>query len=288
VPERLRVATLNIWGRNGDWPRRRALLRAGFGALQPDLVALQERVVTDGYDQVADVFGSNLHRLHQSQRNEEGLGCSIVSRWPVAEVTEVDLCVTERVDPADFVGRSTVVELDHPLGRLVFVNHKPSWRTELEHERELQALTATSFIERLARDRDVHVVVAGDFDARPETSSIRFWTGRQSLGGASVHYQDAWESIHSDRAGHTFTLENPLIVAESDWSLIPPRRIDYIMVRCVGRGPTLRIAGCERLFDEEVDGVWASDHFGVTAELAAPTDTSAIPSLRSLGSTARP
>jgi hypothetical protein len=83
------------------------------------------------------VFGDELHRVHQSQRNEAGLGCSIVSRWPIAERTEIDLCVTERVDPADFVGRSTVVELDHPLGRVLFVNHKPSWR--IERERELQA-----------------------------------------------------------------------------------------------------------------------------------------------------
>jgi endonuclease/exonuclease/phosphatase family metal-dependent hydrolase len=96
---------------------------------------------------------------------------------------------------------------------------------------------------------------------------MRFWTGRQSLGGTSVHYQDAWESAHGDQPGDTFTLENPLIVAESDWSLIPPRRIDYVLVRCVDRGPTLRIVGCDRLFDHDVEGVWASDHFGVTAEL---------------------
>jgi hypothetical protein len=29
----LRVATLNIWGRHGDWPQRRDLLRSEFAAL---------------------------------------------------------------------------------------------------------------------------------------------------------------------------------------------------------------------------------------------------------------
>jgi endonuclease/exonuclease/phosphatase family metal-dependent hydrolase len=53
-----------------------------------------------------------------------------------------------------------------------------------------------------------------------------------------------------------------------DWALEPGRRIDYVLVRCSDHGPTLDIRRCERLFDESVDGVWASDHFGVTAELS--------------------
>jgi endonuclease/exonuclease/phosphatase family metal-dependent hydrolase len=267
VPAGLRIATLNVWARHGNWPRRRGILRAGFEALQPDLVALQETAVNDDYDQVGDLLSSDFYVIHQSQRAENGTGCSIASRWAPTQVTEIDLCVTYRVDPADFVGRSTVVEVETPIGTVLFVNHKPSWRLQLEHERELQAVTAARAIEDLVSGRNVHVVLAGDFDARPETASLRFWTGRQSLDGLSVSYQDAWEFAHGDEPGHTFTKDNPLIVAESDWSRIPPRRIDYIMVRCDDRGPTLRIDRCDRLFTEPVDGVWASDHFGVTAYL---------------------
>jgi hypothetical protein len=35
--------------------------------------------------------------------------------------------------------------------------------------------------------------------------------------------------------------------------------------------PTLDITGCVRTFDKPVDGVWATDHFGVVADLAVPT-----------------
>jgi hypothetical protein len=42
------------------------------------------------------------------------------------------------------------------------------------------------------------------------------------------------------------------------------------MVRCGRHGPSLQIVGCARIFDEPVGGVWASDHFGVVADLAAP------------------
>jgi endonuclease/exonuclease/phosphatase family metal-dependent hydrolase len=49
------------------------------------------------------------------------------------------------------------------------------------------------------------------------------------------------------------------------------RRIDYVMVRCEDHGPTLDVSSCERIFDEPVGGVWASDHFGVVADLSAQT-----------------
>ena len=35
-------------------------------------------------------------------------------------------------------------------------------------------------------------------------------------------------------------------------------------------GPTLRVLSCDRVLDAEVGGVWASDHFGVVADLGIP------------------
>jgi exonuclease III len=101
----LRVATVHIWCRHGDWEARREVLREGFKTLQPDLVALQETVVTDESDQTRELFDDEYYVLHQGRRTPEGVGCSIVSRWPPVRVDEIDLCVTERVDPQDFPGR---------------------------------------------------------------------------------------------------------------------------------------------------------------------------------------
>ena len=64
------------------------------------------------------------------------------------------------------------------------------------------------------------------------------------------------------------------LVAHGDWLRETGSRIDYVMVRAGRHGPTLRITACARLFDEPVDGIWASDHFGVTADLAVDTRTS--------------
>ncbi|HEV2921578.1 MAG TPA: endonuclease/exonuclease/phosphatase family protein, partial [Actinomycetota bacterium] len=262
--------------RPAAWSARRSLLAQGLRALDPDLVAFQEAIRHDDYDQVTDVLGPGYEVAHQSGREADGSGVSIASRWPLGEVHEVDLQVTPRT--ADFPCTALVAEVQAPppIGPLLFVNHKPNFELALEHERGLQALATASHLERLAAGRDVHVVVAGDFDATPDAASMRFWRGRQSLGHTSVCYRDAWEHTHPDDPGHTFTPANPM-VADGTWPLERGRRIDYILVRCADHGPSLDITTCARIFDQASEGVWGSDHFGVVADLAVAPPEPMVP-----------
>jgi endonuclease/exonuclease/phosphatase family metal-dependent hydrolase len=254
----------------GAWPQRRAVLMEGLQELDPDLVAFVEPIERDGYDQTAELLGPGYHVVYQAERDDKGSGVSIASRWPLERVHEVDLRVTPRT--SDSLCRTLVAEVraPEPIGPLLFAAANPSWEMNRERERELQAVATARFLEQLAGERTAHVVLAGDFDAVPEAASIRFISGRQSLEGLSVCYRDAWETIHGAEPGHTFTARNPLVAdGEAAWDV--DRRIDYIFVRCAHGGPTLDIRSCERLFDVPVDGVWASDHFGVVADLAVPT-----------------
>jgi endonuclease/exonuclease/phosphatase family metal-dependent hydrolase len=189
-------------------------------------------------------------------------------------VHEVDLHVTPRTE-AEYPCGTLLAEVlaPEPVGRLLFADHCPNFQLDFEHERELRAATAARAIEELAGQRRHHVVVAGDFNTNPDAASGRFWRGLQSLDGVSVCYRDAWEAVHPGQDGHIFTPENPLLV-EGTWPQERGRRIDQVMVRCVDHGPTLDVAACERIFDRPVDGVWASDHFGVVADLVrAPAPT---------------
>jgi endonuclease/exonuclease/phosphatase family metal-dependent hydrolase len=264
------MVSQNVWGRRGAWAERRAVLRDGLHALRPDLVALHETIQNDEYDQVGDLLGPDFHVAHQTAREppqggdvEEGQGFSIASRWPLGAVRELDLHVTPRT--ADFACSLLAAEIlvPEPIGPLLFVFHNPSWRLDFSYEREMQAVAAARFVESLVEQGARHVVMVGDLDADPVSSTTRFWTGRQSLDKISVCYRDVWESTHPGDPGHTFTPHNPLL-RDRDW---PFRRIDYLFVRCDDRGPTLDIAACERIFDEPIDGVWASDHFGLVADL---------------------
>jgi hypothetical protein len=52
----VRVATLNLWGQNGAWEQRQSVLIDGLRRLPPDLIAFQEAIVGDGYDQVCVLY----------------------------------------------------------------------------------------------------------------------------------------------------------------------------------------------------------------------------------------
>lgn len=267
----VRVATLNLWGRQGAWEERRQVLAEGLRELRPDIVAFQEAIAVGGYDQVVDVLGAGYYVAHQTVGllGDGNHGASIASRWPLGELREADLHVTPATTDYPCGTLAAEVFAPDPLGTMLFVCHGPWYPRYAEHERELQAVAAARLVEDLVDGRDIrHVVLAGDFNATPESASARFWRGLQSLQGTSVCYRDAWEAVHPGDPGHTRSPRNPL-VSGGEWSLEPGRRIDYVMVRCSEHGPTLDVRSCELVFDEPVGGVWASDHFGVLAGFSA-------------------
>lgn len=270
----LRVVTLNVWGRFGDWDSRRSLLVEGLAALDADLVALVECVKTDDYDQALDLLGDGYQILYQRDYEDDGRRVAIASRWPVERTQEVDLHLTPRTGSFPCVTLIAEITATEPIGPLLFVATNPSYERDYEVERERQAVASARAVERLAADWvPRHVVLAGDFDAGPDAASMRFWCGRQSLDGMSVSYRDAWEAVHPDESGHTFTPLNPLVpsmtnpmVVDGETPLVLGERIDHIMLRGGHHGYLMHVAACERIFDAPVNGVWGSDHFGVVAD----------------------
>ena len=270
--DHVRVLTMNLLApQHARWSERRAVLVDALRELQPDVAALQEVATSDEYDEVADLF-PGFHAAHHSRRSADGVGACLVSRWPLRDVAEVDLHVSPRTESFPWCATLTArVLAPAPFGPLLLAHHKPSWQYGYELEREAQAVLAARHIaERVGVAADaVHVVLLGDFDAAPDSASVRFWTGRQSLHGTSVCYRDTWEHAHPERAGHTFSPRNPLVRA-GEMPLERGRRIDYVMVRCGQHGPTLDVTRCATAFDEPVGGIWASDHFGVVTDLVVP------------------
>lgn len=266
----LRIATLNTWGMRGDWNARRRVFASEFARLAPDLITLQETILTSQVDQVPEMVPhQGYHVTQQHRRESDGQGVTTMSRWPIMDSFEIDLHVTERTH--QFACTSLVCEIDgpSPFGRLWLVNHLPDWQLDHERERLAQGCMTARRLERVVQERPGHVIVAGDFDADPDSSSVRFWTGREPAEDFSVCYRDAWAAANPDlpaRDGHTFVPDNPN-GADWDW---PYHRIDYILVRCGDHGgPTLAISGCTRTLDQADTTV--SDHYGLVAELTMPS-----------------
>jgi len=254
---------------HADWPRRRQAMLADLRALRPDVVALQECVLTRDYDQAVDLLGEEYHTAWHPGRSADGVSAVLCSRFPFGDVRAIDLHVTSRVSLPWSAAVLAAIKFPPPLGAVLVAHHKPTYELGHGRERELQAVACARSIERYVGDRELHVIVLGDFDDTPDSASVRFWTGRQSLDGFSVAYRDAWESVNGTDPGHTFAAENPLVRA-GEMSLELGRRIDYVLVRSGIHGPSLDVTECRRVFDQPIDGTWASDHYGVLARLSVP------------------
>lgn len=97
------------------------------------------------------------------------------------------------------------------------------------------------------------VILAGDFDAEPDSASLRYLTG-------DAGYPRAWDAVHYCKPCVTLDPANPLHAEQlPDW---PFTQIDHVLVR-----GEVTVVACERVHDSPRDGVWASDHYGLVADL---------------------
>lgn len=251
VPDAIRVLTFNVLTVNdAAGPTRHEVIRRLLPSLRPDIAAFQE------------VSGPLLGQEFTTVPLPGG-GEHLASRYPLAAVDTLDVAL-----PGGRRATAVAAEVRTPLGPVLAVHHRGTYELDLEGVREQQALATARFVAALA-PREVPVVLMGDLNAAPDAASIRFLTGKQSLDGTSVRYEDAWAATHPDDPGHTFTPGNPLVRA-GEMPLERGRRIDYVLVRSGPHGPLLDVADCRLVFTEPVDGVWPSDHFGVLADLRPP------------------
>ena len=236
------------------------------------MVALQEVTRSPDLDQAVELLCPEFTIVDLPAWIPEHVGECLASRWPLGEVFTLDRPLE---GPQEEGTRAAAVAVEvlvpAPFGRLLAVHHKAAYQLQLERVREQQALCTARFVEELTAGRPKFpVLLMGDLNAGPDAASIRFLTGRESLGGLSVRYEDAWEAVHADDPGHTFTPLNPL-VRVGQMPLERGRRIDYVMTRSGPHGPPLDVADCRLVFNEAEGGVWASDHFGLLAEFRRPS-----------------
>jgi endonuclease/exonuclease/phosphatase family metal-dependent hydrolase len=262
------VATLNIWNRSGPWTERRAAIHAGLKALSPDVVGLQEVVRAtdaggDGLDQAAELAdGLGYHVAFGRAPADRGypFGNAILSRWPIAKH---DVFPLPR-GGTDEYRNVLYAEIAAPFGALAFFTTHFNWKLHEGHVRALQIREVTARVKRLAPTSGFPPIVTGDFNAEPDSDEMRFMRGLTSLGGEGVYFADAFLAAGDGSRGATFCRRNPFAAPMRE----PDRRIDYVYVRGPddrGRGEPLeaRVA-----FDEPINGVFPTDHFGVVATIS--------------------
>jgi endonuclease/exonuclease/phosphatase family metal-dependent hydrolase len=262
-----RVATFNIWNRQGPWERRLPLIREGLRALDADAIALQEVLALGGRtqaDEIVDGWGWHVHHAPAWQIGG-GLtfGNAIISPHRLLDCDAFSLPTPHGLDTRSVV----FARVDAPHGPMpLFATHL-TVQFHLGRTRCEQVRVLADEVAKRAPIGGPPPVLAGDFNAHPDSDEIRFLRGLATLDGASVYFADCWTATGAEGHGFTYDRRNPYALRAHE----PSNRIDYVFVR----GPDAHLRGeplsARVALDTPADGVWPSDHFAVVAEIhAAP------------------
>ncbi len=269
------VLTLNLWHDSGPYESRVERIRGWIDRLDPDLIGFQEALrADDGSEQVTELLGDRPYHVDYveasryqragSRFSPGGLGNAIASRWPIIDRETLvlpDAAAAGR--KADTETRAAIsVALDSPFGEVGFTCTHLHWRLRDGVVRERQVVALCDFALQRRPASGFPPILVGDFNAAPDSAEIRYVSGLQSLEGRSIALLDAWKTVGEGGAGYTWENTNAFAALE----LEPDRRIDYIFAGFPMRTGVGRLTSCRVVCNDEKDGVWPTDHFGVYAD----------------------
>ncbi len=203
-------------------------------------------------------------------------GTAILSRLPIFSGNAIKFS-------AGSYGEYCTAILESPEGRSLSV---ASAHLEWGGDRQQTRLAQVAEIDQEMRLRLARIhaatgvlpitVIGGDFNTTPQADPIRFLTGDVVYNETSTLWLDAWDVAGGGKPGYTSLGDNPLSVRTAtsvgilDTTLLPKRRIDYLMVHGWAYGK----AGCpldiQVIGENSLTGVYASDHNGLMGDFWDP------------------
>ncbi|NLG73299.1 MAG: endonuclease/exonuclease/phosphatase family protein [Chloroflexi bacterium] len=261
-----RVVTINILSDLSLWEERRGLLVRDLVQSDPQLIALQEvNLQQNTAIWLAGELGMEyIHLTRKTGKEAEKEGIAILSRIPFQKTAALDLLTQNRV------AQSVQVELNGQ--KLVLANGHFYWQPGPSPARLEQVKRLVQWL--LSTAGDLPLVVCGDFNSTPESEPVRFMKAR---------FTSAYEARHGREPRYTAPTPLPRSKRKMLRTLWNFRRdiqlrglrsyfrttLDYIFVN-----EKLNVLDSRLLFDQPAPGsrkIFASDHFGIEAELAFNT-----------------
>ena len=260
--------TLNIWNLSGPWRQRRDEIVAWLDLVDADVVCLQEVLESpDGRNQarwLADRAGTGYDVAFAGANiGDVRFGNAVLSRWPIDATATGALPQSAAPDDTErVILHARTNSLD------VFCTHL-AWRLDDGAVRERQVRALADFVSDTADPSGaVPPVLAGDMNAVSDSAEMRYLTGLESADGKSVCFIDAWEVAGGGRPGDTWDNRNPFAFVERE----PSRRIDHILLAW-RPGSGVWISRADLVCDMSLTGTFASDHFGLVADLSGRAET---------------
>jgi len=256
----VRLATWNTWARYSPWQDRERLLLSELRRVDADIVCLQEAWVVDDESQ-AERFGAHLEMefFHHGDRVYDDVisGHAILAKWPITKVADI---VFETETPGSG-GGAVMARVDGPRGSLDVVSLMLEYRMDLGHIRQSQLAELCTWARDKA-ERANPLIICGDFNADPQSDEIRRLSGLAPVYAPNMMFYDA-VSMAATGDTTTYSSRNPFAAV----GLYPERQLDHIFSlwpKAHGAGHPVH---AEVIGSAPVDELFASDHFGLFADL---------------------
>ncbi|WP_274650969.1 endonuclease/exonuclease/phosphatase family protein [Paenibacillus humicola] len=260
---KLNIMTFNLRNSRADdgahaWPFRVKRVAETIRAYEPHIFGIQEGYL-DMLEELQPLLSDYAWLGEGRDGGTEGEYCAIFYRKQEMEIVEQGqfwLSETpERKGSMGWDGACPRIctwahfRLVREPGREIFV-----FNTHLDHvgqqAREQGALLIRQAMQRQAAGRPA--VLMGDFNAAPDNSAVRFWSGEAEIGGERASMTDAYSALEGPpgRTYHDFR------------GGVDGEPIDYIFA-----SEELKVTEV-RVDRRTVDGGFPSDHYPVVAGIA--------------------
>jgi endonuclease/exonuclease/phosphatase family metal-dependent hydrolase len=245
---RIKVATLNLFNRMGEWEQRFPLVVQQLAELAPDVIAFQE--VDLGIDQgmqiSREVNKTLTERPHYRIKHATSPG-QRASTFGIGTLAKIEPIEHEVVDLMTFdrIAQRLVFTVDDE--EFAFVNTHLHHPVEAPEERAAQAEYLLAWLDKQER---IPTVLAGDFNA---------YAGEKTVAILKARFRSAHEVVHGGEPEKTW----PTPV--NTWDNSPAGTLDYIYV-----SPEFNVLDAGLAFHTPSPSnpdLFPSDHLGLFATL---------------------
>ena len=253
----MKLITYNIWNHDSNFNERLDLLADLLHKEKADIISLQE-VRNESVVQKIQEVCKFPHAYWKGYHDcEEGLVIlskhKILSAWTNWD-TSTDV----------HNSGSMCIEIGYKNKRVSVSNVHLDYK--YAHNREIEILKLTEYVKTLETDYNI---LLGDFNTYPNSSIHGFLSGRQSLNGRSARWIDLCQ-VYTMRKGvePEVTIDfynNPRW--ENEIVLDLPGRFDWILLENPYPNIYPELTEYKLIGKEVVNGMTASDHYGVVCSL---------------------
>lgn len=273
--QQLRLATLNLLHSNFEAKKRFEMLDAELANINPDIIHFQE-VSFDNHNpylfNLMNRHGYKYYHKTPDTSSPSGRGsCNLsVSKTPANfEILEP---IKENESNLPLRGVLVMYTKFNNVDVVTFNAHLV-WGAN-EHLRFEESKRINNLALKLkSQNPESVIILAGDLNTEDSSDTIRFLTGKSSFENESTKWVDAWEAKGNSQNQIT---SEPLGILSKNTaaevgikfpSMIPSRRIDYIMVQGWAYGVNGSPLTFNRFADKYVENLSISDHYGIYTDL---------------------